>query len=785
MKHILYYIGIVIQCVGLLACSADDTAIGDMPTLSDGVELTGIRTSMTGAEILTRGTYNGEYGPADTIVLKDLIGRGTKIETTDGYYIDMEQGDQMVFTNIKRTEHPIPVFSYTNLVYEMKTQGAWTRDKNKGITEETTPRCPAKIYWSDASSGHTFIGYSCPTVTAPATFDWVKFTNSNSLTYYYGSLGDPTAEGEPAIIDYNDTENGNSLIKADDILLTWANDKTADNAVANIVYHHGLALVRVIVNISGFGANEKDRAATVSNMVLKNMPTMYKWDMLGYKTTYLESGDQTALDNIYSENTVSWNQEKDVHLWLPAPAGEGTGASKTFTFYALAVPHVANGLEFSFKVSYPDPMNPETLKNPTYGGSISDSQQIEFRAGWCTTLKVSLNHKDEKMTIGAEYMDWEFYPSPDEGSLKKGEAFLSSSDYDKATYSTQSNITIDNATWLYMDGTVLKDIYGNTGTEEAPFVIKTAAQFASFAKEVNLAGNTFEGKYIRMDADFYLQKSIDVTEKGMVWPGIGTSTIPFNGNIIGETRFIRHLYGKPLFINIGPKAHIEQFLLEEVLGITEGTGAYAEVNNGVICASKVTSPNDTPFTMASAGTVGAFCGTNNGIIVGVYALGEFNPSNATSVGGLIAQNNGILAGAYTAIEITDPSTITNIGGCVVSGNAGAYDFYCSDMLTPKGTFVAATGKTTQQMRNQSFVGSTADVDDPDETTLNGAIKQWAKNGYESQIPTAIKDYLETLPGTTIEGEGGVPETKTALEILIEHLNSHYYTYQVASMPWIF
>ncbi len=811
MKHILYYIGIVIQCVGLLACSADDAVIGDMPTPSDGMELTGIRTSMTGAGILTRGTYAGELGPADTIVLKDLIGRGTKVETTEGYYIDMEQGDKMVFTNIRRTEHSIPVFSYTDLEYEMKTQGAWTRDKTKGATTETTPRLPAKIYWSDASNGHTFIGYSCPTVTAPATFDWEKYTDDNNRTCYYGSLGDPTAENPasaPAIIDYNDTENGNSLIKADDILLTWADDKKADNAVANIIYHHGLALVRVIVNISGFGTNPKDREAKVSDMILKDMPTMYKWDKSSYKTTGLTGDDQAALNSIslYSEKNVSWDQKKDVHLWLPVPAGEGEGANRTFTFYALAVPHIANGLDFSFKVTYHDPMNPDAFKNPTYGGSISESQQIEFRAGWCTTLKISLNHKNEHMTIGAEYMDWEFLPSPDEGSLKKGEAFLASSDYEKATYSTQSNITIDNATWLYKDANnVLKDIYGNTGTEEAPFVIKTAAQFASFAKEVNLAGNTFEGKYIRMDADFYLQKSIDVTEKGMVWPGIGTSTTPFNGNIIGETRFIRHLYGKPLFINIGPKAHIEQLLLEEVLGVVGGTGAYAEVNNGIICASKVTSPNDTPFTMenenssVTASAIGAFCGTNNGIIVGVYALGEFDPMtpikdddgkvtgytpSANNIGGIVANNQGILAGAYSAIEITDPSKYAIISGCVATGNPGAYDFYCSDMLTPKGTFVDATGKTTQEMRNQSFVGSAADVDDPDENTLNGAILQWAKDGYEDKIPSAIKTYVENLPPPT-EGEEGTPGTKTALEVLIEHLNSHYYTYQVASMPWIF
>lgn len=776
----LFYIGIISHCIGFLTGCTDDT-INNLPTSipSDGVELTGICTALTSNETFTRGTYNGEYGPVDTITLKDLIGRGVLIENPEEKYIDLEAGDQMVFTSIKRNGNPIDVFSYKGLVYNMTKQGSWTRDVTKGETEETEPKIPEKIYWSDASRGHFFIGYSCPNVQS---FDW-----NLSNGWYYGSLGNPTSEGD---INYNDTENGNNLIKADDILLTWADDKVADNAVANIVYHHGLALVRVIVNISGFGANAKDKMTKVENMILQDMPTMYKWDMSNYKTEGLSEGDQEALNSIYGDTHPSWNQKKDVHLWLPVPAGQGDGASKTFTFYALAVPHTANGLGFSFDVIYPDPMKP--TENPTaddmikhtYTATMPSSQKIVFRAGWCTTLKISLNHKNEQMTIGAEYMSWQFAPHPDDGSLKKGEAFLSSSEYDKATYSTQSGITIDNATWLYKDNNILKDIYGNTGTEEAPFVIKTAAQFASFAKEVNEAGLDFAGKYIRMDADFYLQKSIDVTEKGMVWPGIGTTTTPFNGNIIGETRFIRHLYGKPLFINIGYKAHIEQLLLEEVLGITAGTGAYAEVNNGIICASKVTSPNDTPFTMTSSGTVGAFCGTNNGIIVGVYALGEFNPTAATSVGGLIGNNQGILAGAYTAIEITNPENITNISGCVASGNPGAYDFYCSDMLTPKGTYLQATGKTTQQMRSQTFVGVTTETDNPDATTLNGAIKKWAKDGFT--IPEAIYNYVENLPNVTPVGVNGTPgNTMTALEYLKVHLSSHYYTYQVASMPWIF
>lgn len=837
MKHKLNIV-ILSLTIGLLTNCADDT-LGNLTDSvpSDGIELAGIRTSLDGAGAMTKGAY----GAVDTVRLKDLIGRGIATTTPQGRTIDMEVGDQMVFTSIKRKEHSIPVFSYTGLVYDMQTQGAWTRDKEAGLNEGTTPTRPEKIYWSDASSGHVFVGYSCPKVTSPATFDWNEAT-TNSKTYYYGSIGDPTVTTIPpatdggtettAFIDYTE---GNNLIKADDILLTWADDKTADNAVANIEYHHGLALVRVIVNISGFGANEKDKQATVTDMILKQMPTMYKWDMLGYKAEALAEADQTALDDIYkSNNSVPaytsetpaprWNQKKDVHLWLPTPAGEGTGANKTFTFYALAVPHMTNSLSFSFNVTYPDPMNPESdtpITRP-YAATAAPNGGIEFRAGWCTTLKISLSHRNDQMTIGAEYMTWQFAATPDDGSLKKGEAFLSSSDYAKATYSEQTKdvnnkditITIDNATWLYRDNGVLKDIYGNTGDKDHPYVIKTAAQFASFAKEVNLANYDFAGQYIRMDADFYLQKSIDVTEKGMEWPGIGklgadgsstgSGAVAFNGNIIGETRFIRHLYGKPLFINIGPKAHIEQFLLEEVLGITDGTGAYAEVNNGIICASKVTSPNDTPFTMkiasGTATAIGAFCGTNNGIIVGVYSLGEFdvttktynsdgnqtsNTANTTSVGGIIAQNNGILAGAYSAIRITDPSVITNVSGCVAKGRAGAYDFYCSDMLTPKGTgtSMTATGKTLMEMRNQNFVGSTEDVADPDETTLNGAIKQWAKDGYT--IPQDIHTYYSGLPEVSTAGVNGATETKTALQSLIEHLNSHYYTYQVAGLPWIF
>ena len=75
-------------------------------------------------------------------------------------------------------------------------------------------------------------------------------------------------------------------------------------------------------------------------------------------------------------------------------------------------------LEFSFTVTYPDPMNPsgDPLVK-VYKGAFSKT--VNLYSGCCTTLNISLNHRDEQMFLGVEYNDWNFVSTPNLGELRK------------------------------------------------------------------------------------------------------------------------------------------------------------------------------------------------------------------------------------------------------------------------------------------------------------------------------------------------------------------------------
>ena len=62
--------------------------------------------------------------------------------------------DKLVFTTIKRTAMPLAAFTYSDIRYYFYEGVSWERIEGN---------LPEKIYWTDASSDHTFIGYSLPT----------------------------------------------------------------------------------------------------------------------------------------------------------------------------------------------------------------------------------------------------------------------------------------------------------------------------------------------------------------------------------------------------------------------------------------------------------------------------------------------------------------------------------------------------------------------------------------------------------------------------------------------
>lgn len=760
-------------------------------TSDDAVPVAGVEASISGS------------GETRAPSLVDYVGRNVFVT-----------GDHMVFTTLRRTQNPLAQFTYSGL--EFANDNGWKRDETKGSSGSGGASTFDKVYWSDAQHEHTYIGYSKPQV---AGFDWKE-----SGTWYYGSLGNPLNSDA---IDYSTvraadgtiTSDGAQKLKDDDILVMYHTRLLADvgGSVATVLFHHALANVRVIVNITGFssGPGSADDQSMVSDMELKQMLTLYKWDsdptmtqaQLDAKNPWalakfgdygnisaeaLSATDAAAAASIYGSG-VSYDQRKDVKLWLPRPEGVGNDASRTFTFYALAVPTMiaANQQQFSFKVTYPDAMNPATTVTRTYTATIP--MAVEFRAGHCTTIHISLNHRNEKMTVGAEYMDWQFVDTPDQGELYKNSTFLESTERTSVYIVTDEEATEDDATWLYRKnykgediGRVL-DVYGNDGTAANPYTISTAMQLLSFAYEVK-NGRSFEGQYIKMDANITLQpkaKTQDpepdkLSDADLVqWIGIGDAEHPFQGTLIGANRYVTMLNGASFFGAIGKKASIELFGVASTAGkgVTTGTGLLADANAGTLnaCYGKGS------ISTSATSPVGGLVGSNSGTIYASYHQGTIIA--AAAKGGIAGTNSGTIQACYSAggqydskaiadADNSTPPTSTHANGGIASANTdpgtitGCY--YSTTLVADNVSLPGVTGMTSGAMQKESFLGTPdiyytqAEVDAAQATLAAAETAVTAAQNAKNQAETDVTN-AATAAATALSAYEAAQAAETAAE----------------------
>jgi len=714
----------------LTACSSDNILNGGN-TDGAGLEITTVDAHVDGSSsALSRAA-----------VLVDTVGR-----------LDFVTNDCILFTNIQRTTSPISSFTYTDgIKYKLSGESSWERIsliENEAIT-------PERIYWSDAESEHTFKGYGCP----QSNFDWNKVSIAQGYYRYYGSLGDPTLVSSdadnPAYIDYSNDEltsddvtfeqkkakylSGNTRICNDDILLACNAEQKADlgGQVATIKFYHGLCNVRVVVNISGFSpsADAADSQSKVTGLVLQDMLTMYKWDQQSYATLPLVEGDQEYLNSIYSSaNPIpTWDQKKTVKTWIRYPEGKGAGQGKTFTFYALAVPTTGKSQKITFYVTYPDPMNPytKTVTKP-YTAVLNN---VEYRAGHCTTINISLNHQNDQMTVGAEYMDWQFVETPDDSELKKHSTFLNyrSKNDAKITTHNDAKATADDATWLYkLDNGEVVDIYGHDGnSKSSPYTITSAEELLSFAYEVKEGfkeevkpsqqeqaftnSKNFAGKYIKLDADITLQPSLTTDRDFITWVGIGDDTHSFDGFFFGNGRHINRLYGGAFFKTIGVNAVIDKLHFANTVEV-HGTGVVADVNKGLICSCNIEGDikQDTPG--AEQSYCGSFVGDNQSFIIACTHIGQVIGHGY--VGGLVGRNGGTIISSYHVglVKYADNATHKdNVGAStgLKEENSRIFSSYFNEELidhTPqKWPGLAAFGCSTAMMQSYAFVNSSTDL----------------------------------------------------------------------------
>lgn len=789
MKRILY----IVLSVLLIAACKNEADIAEPATTEGGPELKSIQATIGG--IQTRASGNSDY-----------VGRKT-----------FDANNIMVLTKMERTSLPLSVFQYKDICYK-RIEDYWEREMPSGYCQAD------RIYWSDNTSPHTFIGFCTPN-------SWVKRNGDKFEGGFMEGKWDYNTEGqyytgqftkdENNVVDFSaaftqtkpDIDEVGQKLCDEDLLLAYNTSQQADagGLTTTVRFRHALASLRVIIDINDFApsSTSMDTKTTISDMKVLNQPWKYIWKQTPKTAGDIKHSGWGVENNTESDGTVT------IKAWQPRPNGEGSDQAKRFTFYSLIVPSQQQNFTIQYKVRYPDATDPDDTsktKENTYQATINE---INFLAGYCTTLRVSLNHEGEPVIIGAEYIDWENVQTPDRSELQKVSTYLdiierrNGSEILTSIASDQVNgadITIDDATWLYVDkndGNKLKDIYGNNGdTEATAYQIKSARQFLSFMYEVNVGKRDFVGKHIKLETGLYLQPGTTTGEEkngdGIVtglktselleWPGIGTSETSFNGTFLGGVRLIKRLYGHPLFNNIGPKGHIEQLLLEDVLGITDGGGAFAGVNNGIICAGKVASMNTWTFNVTSTTDesktyAGAFVGVNKGVIMTCYATGAFN-SAAQYTGGLVGKNTGAIVVSYAANKVTSTATDPKYGGIVAENrqtttgegesavttlDGVTYCFFCKDNWNNNASlqdYVPASVKamTTIEMQKRDFIG------DPGSTytnTLNGAINVWS--AAPEKWPSIIKTGL----------------TSDQINELKAHFASRYYTYHVATFPWVY
>ena len=756
MKKTISYI---ICALSLVACGDDADLV--LPDTQDVVPLAGID-----AEV-----YSGASTRAPALDKDHHVGRSVFVDD-----------DQMVLTSIKRTTNPVPQFSYKGIVYdylveEGQTYGSWNRDENEGGTEADPNTVPLRIYWSDAASAHTYIGYSLPQPIG-SSFTWTE--SDGTYTGKLRSTSTTTGETTATFIDHTTNEN----IIQDDLLLTYDNAKRAETggSVAKLYFYHALANVRVIVNISGFSASDQhdDVQSKVHDMVLKEMPIDYQWN-------------QTSAGVTASSNSPTM----DTHMWIPRQDGTGIGVGKQFTFYALAVPRTDVSQAISFKVTYPDPMKPDDVEHKLTNTYQTTIPNIEYRAGYCTTITITLNHKNEDITVGAEYMDWQYVETPDQSELKKNSTMLTSEMLDdRSNYTLLGDVkaNADDATWLYVDPSTQKilDIYGHDGSSTNPFVIATAQQLVAFANEVkgtdrkavsykdlNSADKTlaagasfdFTGYYVKLDADIVMQPELEVNATSRVtWCGVGDDSHVFNGKFLGGRRTIRCLYGSPFFYKLGSEAVVEQLNFMDVIEV-DGRGTIANESSGLIAAVFANGPIRQKEPANKAIYSGSLVGTvaTGGAVISCAHFGDVEAwaeGEEGVIGGLVGYNQGLLLACYHSGKeknLANNAGTANTYAGVGKYSDGSYAFSCYyniDADPEKSDYASLThGKHAfpvhiDVMQSDNFVNGTDPIDvlKDDNSNYDQAHQEWTnqhmslnkaldifKNADENTIPESIRN----------------------------------------------
>ena len=209
------------------------------------------------------------------------------------------------------------------------------------------------------------------------------------------------------------------------------------------------------------------------------------------------------------------------------------------------------------------------------------------------------------------------------------------------------------------DGSVATKFASGDGTQENPYLIQNASQFAYFAKQVN-AGVSYESKHIRLEIN------LDMNKKA--FSVIGSDANQFKGTFDGNGHFIKNISISSANSYVGLFAYncgtIENLAIENIT-----VNASKNVNNVI---------------------VGGLVAYNMGEISNCYLTGLVKGScdSILVIGGMIGENNGTIKNCYTTANVEGTSVYFRAyaGGFIGKNSESGVceDCFASGNVTSKG-----------------------------------------------------------------------------------------------------
>lgn len=205
---------------------------------------------------------------------------------------------------------------------------------------------------------------------------------------------------------------------------------------------------------------------------------------------------------------------------------------------------------------------------------------------------------------------------------------------------------------------------GGAGSEASPYLIKTKADIAELSTTV-INGNTFSGKYFRLESDIAYTETDEFTPIGYT-----AKSVPkkfdgiFNGNnhkLSGIT--INASYYAGIFCWLDKNGSITDLTLDniKVTSTNSNGGTLVAKSDGYIARIKATNVD---FNTTNGGYKGGLVGfVNSGKVEDCYLSGSVMSTG--SVGGLVGQNYGAVNRCHSNATIVvqgEGSSSAHIGG---------------------------------------------------------------------------------------------------------------------------